>query len=183
MPFGRNVKMARIKRNFSLQHMAALSGVSASMISKIEREEKIPTIRVASQIARALQMSLAYLLDDGFYTSVAVVKKGQRKMSIDPVSKIESLEVSPFIGNEFIEILLQTIPKNSKTGIIPPHGEGIKKYIIVIKGRLLIFINADFYDLEEGDCIMFDANVAHEISNSGGGEAQYYLITGCGEKA
>lgn len=176
MPFGGNVKLMRIKKNLSLQQLASLSGVSSSMLSKIERGEKTPTIRVASQIARALEVSLTYLLDDRFYANVAIVKKNQRKISFDPVSKIESFTVSPSGEPYMTEIFLQNIPKDASTGTFPPQGEGIRKYIVVTKGQIIVLINSVLYDLDEGDCLMFDANAPHEFSNSGDSDAQYYLI-------
>ncbi|HWR08590.1 XRE family transcriptional regulator [Sporomusa sp.] len=176
MSFGKNVKLARIEKNLSLQELASLSGVSVSMLSKIEREEKNPTIRVAAQIARALRLSIGYLLDDGFRSSVAIVKKNQRKVLYDPISRVESLIVSPFNGLSSLEILQVSLPKSASTGILPPLSMGVRVYLVVSKGKITVLIDSGIYDLDEGDCILFDANVTHEILNTGEDEAQYFSI-------
>ena len=177
MSFGKNVKLARIEKNLSLQELANLSGVSVSMLSKIEREEKTPTIRVAAQIAQGLQLSIGYLLNDSFRTSVSIVKKNQRKVLYDPVSKLESLIVSPVNDRSSLEIFQVSLPKSASTGTLPPLDTGVRIYLIVAKGKITVLLDAGIYDLDEGDCILFDANVTHEILNSGEEEAQYFSIS------
>lgn len=176
MSFGKNVKLARIEKNLSLQELASLSGVSVSMLSKIERDEKTPTIRVAAQIARGLQLSIGYLLNDGLGTSVSIVKKNQRKVLYDPVTKMESLIVSPANDRSSLEIFQVSLPKSASTGILPPLHAGVKIYLIVAKGKITVQLDSGIYDLDEGDCILFDANVTHEILNAGEEEAQYFSI-------
>ena len=44
MNFSERIKQIRQEKKISLQELADLSGVSKSMISKIEREEKNPTL-------------------------------------------------------------------------------------------------------------------------------------------
>lgn len=176
MSFGRNVKIIRVERGLSLQDLASNSNVSVSMLSKIEREEKIPTIRVASQIARALKLPIGYLIGEGLRTSIAIIKKEQRKLFIDPVSNVESFVVSPATDNNNIEILAIYLPEGASTGKLPPAGDGVREYIIVEKGTVTACIDSGTYKLQEGDCILYDANVQHEISNLGSEEVKYYLI-------
>ncbi|QDR80961.1 helix-turn-helix domain-containing protein [Sporomusa termitida] len=176
MSFGKNVKLARIEKKLSLQELASLSGVSVSMLSKIERGEKTPTIRVAAQIAQGLRLSISYLLNDDFHASVSIVKKNQRKVLYDPVSKIESLIVSPANDVSALKIFQVSLPKSASTGTLPPLNAGGRIYLIVAKGKITVLLDSGIYDLAEGDCILFDANVTHEILNSGDDEAQYFSI-------
>ncbi len=178
MAFGKNVKLTRTEKNFSLQELARHSGVSASMLSKIERGEKNPTIRVASQIAKALKVPIGYLLDESFCASVSIVRKDQRKIVFDPVANTRSLLVFPSItGTDAIEIFSITMPQGASTGMLPPAGEGVRVYIIVERGTLTAMIDMRAYELHAGDCVLFDANVPHKISNPGREEAQYYTIS------
>ena len=175
MPFGKNVKSVRLDKNLSLQELANYSGVSVSMLSRIEREEKTPTIRVASQIAKALRMPIGYLLDENFRTSISIVKKDQRQHHIDPMTGIESFLVSPLVDPN-IEILSIELSPGSSTGLIPSQSRGVKEYLIILKGRITAKINEGTYNLNEGDCILFDANVPREIVNNDSEPARYYLI-------
>ena len=64
--------------DLSLRDLAERSGVSAPMLSQVERGETSPTLAVAGRIAAGLELSLSQLLrlDEG--DGVTVVRAGER---------------------------------------------------------------------------------------------------------
>src|SRR5213592_961197 len=75
---GRRVRLLREGLNLSLRDLADRSGVSAQMLSQVERGETSPTIAVAGRIAAGLELSLSQLLrlDEG--DGVSVVRADER---------------------------------------------------------------------------------------------------------
>src|SRR5437667_12616480 len=73
---GARVKALREAMDLSLRALAARSGVSAPMLSQVERGETSPTLQVAARIARGLELRLSQLLrlDEG--GTVSVVRHG-----------------------------------------------------------------------------------------------------------
>ena len=78
-PIGRRVRLLREGMNLSLRDLAERSGVSAQMLSQVERGETSPTIAVAERIAAGLELTLSQLLrlDEG--DGVNVVRAGERR--------------------------------------------------------------------------------------------------------
>src|SRR4030081_1534454 len=76
---GARVKALRESSSLSLRDLAARSGVSAPMLSQVERGETSPTLTIASRIAAGLELRLSQLLrlDEG--GSVTVTPAGQRQ--------------------------------------------------------------------------------------------------------
>ena len=76
---GQRVKALREAMQLSLRDLAERSGVSAPMLSQVERGETSPTLSVAARIARGLDLSLSQLLrlDEGQH--VVIVTKDQRR--------------------------------------------------------------------------------------------------------
>src|SRR3954465_4948024 len=76
---GPRVKALREGMDLSLRDLATRSGVSAPMLSQVERGETSPTLQVASRIAVGLGPSLSQLrrLDEG--EAVAVVRAAGRR--------------------------------------------------------------------------------------------------------
>ena len=76
---GARVKALREAADLSLRDLAARSGVSAPMLSQVERGETSPTLTVAARIAAGLELRLSQLLrlDEG--SSVTVVRTSQRQ--------------------------------------------------------------------------------------------------------
>ena len=64
---GSRVKSLREAMDLSLRDLAERSGVSAPMLSQVERGETSPTLAVAEKIAAGLELTLSQLLrlDEG----------------------------------------------------------------------------------------------------------------------
>jgi transcriptional regulator with XRE-family HTH domain len=71
---GRRVKALRRQRQLSLEALADRSGVSVSMLSTVERGQKVPSILVMSQIATALDTSIGRLVDEEKTPRVLVMR-------------------------------------------------------------------------------------------------------------
>src|SRR3954447_21256988 len=76
---GARVKSLREAMSLSLRDLAERSGVSAPMLSQVERGETSPTLTVAARIAGGLELSLSQLLrlDEG--GDVTVVRAAERR--------------------------------------------------------------------------------------------------------
>src|SRR5436190_12394450 len=78
-PVGRRVHALRAAEGLSLRDLADRSGVSAPMLSQVERGETSPTLAVAARIAAGLELRLSQLLrldEDG---AVSVVRVDERR--------------------------------------------------------------------------------------------------------
>ena len=66
-PVGPRVRALREAEGLSLRDLAERSGVSAPMLSQVERGETSPTLAVADRIADGLELTLSQLLrlDEG----------------------------------------------------------------------------------------------------------------------
>src|SRR3954449_9923481 len=76
---GTRARALREAMNLSLRDLAERSGVSAPMLSQVERGETSPTLAVAARIAAGLELSLSQLLrlDEG--GDVSVVRARDRR--------------------------------------------------------------------------------------------------------
>src|SRR3954463_7154151 len=76
---GSRVRALREGMDLSLRDLAERSGVSAPMLSQVERGETSPTLAVANRIAAGLDLRLSQLLrlDEG--DSVTVVRAAERR--------------------------------------------------------------------------------------------------------
>src|SRR5215475_2956704 len=78
---GDRVRSLREAMDLSLRDLAERSGVSAPMLSQVERGETSPTLSVAARIARGLDLSLSQLLRLDETQHVVIVTKDQRRQS------------------------------------------------------------------------------------------------------
>ncbi|SFI95526.1 helix-turn-helix domain-containing protein [Thermoflavimicrobium dichotomicum] len=173
MRLGKNIHKMRKEKGWSLQELSERSGVSRAMLSKIEREEKNPTVQVACQIAEALEVTLSKLLGEEEKTHYRLTKKEQRMVYRDAETGFERHLLSMARGIEFI---LNVLPAGKTTGVFPAHKSGVIEHVVVAKGSLQAQFGDQRVELNEGDSIWFEANVPHSFYNFGKGDCIYYLV-------
>src|ERR1700683_1961552 len=76
---GARVKALRESSSLSLRELALRSGVSAPMLSQVERGETSPTLTVAARIAAGLDLRLSQLLRLDESGAVTIVRASGRR--------------------------------------------------------------------------------------------------------
>src|SRR5215813_2167505 len=88
---GPRIRLLRDAMSLSLRDLADRSGVSAQMLSQVERGGTSPTLAVATKIAAGLELTLSQLLrlDEGHH--VAISRASGRRSSRRGGHEIEEL--------------------------------------------------------------------------------------------
>src|SRR3954451_12182375 len=76
---GHRVRALREAMGLSLRDLAQRTGVSAPMLSQVERGETSPTLAVATRIAGGLELTLSQLLRLDEADGVTVVRRDERR--------------------------------------------------------------------------------------------------------
>ena len=100
--------------DLSLRDLAERSGVSAPMLSQVERGETSPTLAVAARIAAGLDLSLSQLLrldEDGH---VVVVRRGQGRKRRRGGHRVE--ELTPPLPGQRADVSLHRLGPGAVTG-------------------------------------------------------------------
>jgi transcriptional regulator with XRE-family HTH domain len=182
-PVGRRVKALREAMDLSLRDLSERSGVSAQMLSQVERGETSPTIATAGRIAGGLNLSLSQLLrlDEG--EGVSVVREGERRDG-GAGAYGHSFEVlTPALPGQRYELSLHLLAPAAATagpGDIPLHEAGSRETAVVDEGKLRLVCNSEVYDLDEGDSVTFDADLPHHFENPGEGDCRFYAVVSSG---
>jgi transcriptional regulator with XRE-family HTH domain len=180
---GPRVKALREGLDLSLRDLAERSGVSAPMLSQVERGETSPTLAVASRIAAGLELTLSQLLrlDEG--TGVIVVGPGERLRG-GPGRRGHSYEVlTPPVPGQRAEVSLHTLAPGSATarpGDPPMHEPGSRETAVVTDGSMTLVCDGIAHELAEGDTVTFDADLPHHFENPGPAGARFFAVVAAG---
>ena len=167
----------------SLRDLAERSGVSAPMLSQVERGETSPTLAVAERIAAGLDLSLSQLLrlDEG--DGVTVVRRDERR-SGGALARGHGYEVlTPPIPGQRAEVSVHTLAPGAATGgpqDPPMHEAGSRETAVVSEGELRLVCDGAAHDLGEGDAVTFDADLPHHFENPGGRETRFFAVVAAG---
>jgi transcriptional regulator with XRE-family HTH domain len=179
--FGTRIRSLRDAMDLSLRDLAERSGVSAPMLSQVERGETSPTLAIAERIAAGLELSLSQLLrlDEG--DGVAVVRAAERRRGGGPKHRYEVL--TPPLPGLRAEVSLHTLAPGAGTagpGDPPMHEAGSRETAVVESGTVRFVCGGSLHDLDEGDAVTFDADIPHHFENGGEDEARFYAIVAAG---
>ena len=152
------VRELRASRGFSLDTLAAKSGVSRSMISLIERGECSPTAVVLEKLAAGLSVTLPSLFElpaaamQGPIGPVA--RREEQPQWQDPASGYLRRNVSPPAVPQPMQIVEINFPPGERVAFEAPLREiRVYQQIWVLEGTIDITIGSVSHRLREGDCL------------------------------
>jgi len=183
---GARVKALRESSGLSLRDLTDRSGVSAPMLSQVERGETSPTLAVAARIAAGLELRLSQLLrlDEG--GAVTVVRAGQRQRGGNK-RRGHSFEVMTSAQpGQRAELSRHTLAPGGATGAAdgegggPLHEPGSRETALVEQGSVVLVCDGQRHELGAGDCVTFDADLPHHFENPAAAEAAFLAVVSAG---
>lgn len=169
LSIGPRVKALRESMGLSLRDLAQRSGVSAPMLSQVERSDTSPTLQVAAKIAAGLDLRLSQLLrlDEG--GAVTVVRADERRTGGG--SGGHAFEVlTPALPGQRLELSRHELAAGATTGgpgDPPMHEPGSREIALVDTGSVVLEIDGERHALGPGDTVTFDADLPHRFTNPG----------------
>jgi transcriptional regulator with XRE-family HTH domain len=181
MQIGQRLRTLRDVRGLSLRDLAATSGVSAPMLSQVERGETSPSLDIATRIASGFDLTLSQLLRLDEEPHVVVIRDRERRTTRRDGHSIQEL-TPPLPGQRHAvtEHVLKAGGATAKPGDPPLHEPGSRETVVVQQGALVLNLGDDRYELKTGDTVTFDADLPHHFENPGKKESTFMAITTAG---
>ncbi len=178
---GPRIRALRDAMDLSLRDLAERSGVSAPMLSQVERGETSPTLAVAAKIAAGLELTLSQLLrlDEGQHVSVS--RASGRRVGTRGGHRIE--ELTPPLPGQRADVSLHVLEPGATTGgrTDPPmHEPGSRETAVVLAGTLALIVDGARYELPAGDSVTFDADLPHHFENDGEEPTRFIAVIAAG---
>lgn len=181
---GARVRALRESMGLSLRDLAQRSGVSAPMLSQVERGEASPTLAVATRIAAGLDLTLSQLLRLDESRHLVITRRGEGRTRRRRGHVVE--ELSPGVPGQRAEVSLHTLEPGAATGgpgDPPIHAPGSRETLHVESGSVVLWIDGDEHELAQGDSATFDADLPHHVENPGRKEARLLAVVSAGPRS
>jgi transcriptional regulator with XRE-family HTH domain len=178
---GARVRALREAMNLSLRDLAERSGVSAPMLSQVERGETSPTLAIAERIASGLDLTLSQLLrlDERGHVLVTRAGEGRARSRRGHLTQ----ELTPPLPGQRADVSLHILEPGAATGRSgdpPLHEPGARETAVVLAGSASLMIDDERHDLTEGDTVTFDADLPHHFANDGDVPARFVAVVAAG---
>lgn len=161
---GATIRALRLQNGMTLNALAVASGVSAGMLSQIERDLANPSLRVLSQVRNALGAPISALFAETLPAAkeASFVRRADKRPWLE-LGYISKELLSPG-GPQNLQFMILHIPPRGTSGA-EPLSYPAEKGGMVLEGQLVLSVNGEEALLQEGDSFLFDSLHPHSFVN------------------
>lgn len=160
---GERLKELRTARDLSLRELAAQAGVSATLLSQIERAVTDPSLETLRRLAGVFGESVSSLFSDPAPPTVWVSRPGRRAMLTAPQGQVAYERLTAGVGQ--LEVL-RAVLQPGQMSADEPRGHASAECVYVVAGALVAQVAGVDYPVQAGESISFDARLPHRYMNA-----------------
>lgn len=162
---GEKVRALRLKKKMGLVELGRHTGLSAALLSKIERGRLFPTLPTLLRISLVFSVGLEYFFtDDRRRRILAVVRRRDRlRFPEKPGLRTPSYF---FESLDYAALERKLDAYYAEFNAVPPekaaaHRHPGVEFLYLLRGKLEIKVGEETHTLEPGDSIYFDSTMPH----------------------
>jgi transcriptional regulator with XRE-family HTH domain len=182
---GQRLNRLRQEHRYSIRRLAQLAGLSASLISDIEKGKVEPSISTLKRLASAMGTTITFFFSEPSQNNGRVIRASDRVVLRDlaamaePRAAIEARGVRFELASpkeaETIEALYGRYEVGASLGDEPLVHDG-EEWGMVLAGRLKVIVGSEVYFLDPGDTIWFPSTIPHRMENVADVPTEYIWI-------
>jgi len=177
---GGRLRELRQERGMSMRALARASGLSTNALSMIERGRTSPSVSTLYKISDALGVPITAFFRQEPPKQEIVFCQAENRVKIPfPRGLWEGLGGETFIGG--VEPFMITLEGGASSGPFPMLHTG-NEFVICLQGQLEYEVEGQRFLLNEGDNLIFAAELKHRWRNPGKTPAKAVIVLTCYEQ-
>lgn len=163
MSLGQKIGRLRQERGLTLQEVSDGSGLTPSFLSRLERDKVNISVANLRKLALFFNVQMTHFFEgEDNQQAGQIIRSGERmKLSLDD-APVQVYSLLPANG-EVEARLIEAEPGSGQQGF---SGKGYQM-VYLLKGSLLFQLGEEEYDLEHGDTLFYQDDMAHSWENIG----------------
>jgi len=178
---GEKLRTLRLRKSMGLVELGKHTGLSAAMLSKLERGRLFPTLPTLLRVAMVFGVGLDYFFTDERKRHVVAIVRRQERLRFPenpdrpPIAyQFESLD---FKANDRKLNAFYADFESLSAEKARMHQHAGVELLYLISGRLALTIGSDTHLLNAGDAIYFDSAVRHNYRRIGAHPCNAVIVT------
>jgi transcriptional regulator with XRE-family HTH domain len=173
------LRALRLRKKMRLVELARHTGLSAAMLSKLERGVLFPTLPTLLRIALVFGVGL-----DHFFSAavprqgLGIVRKRERTRFTERLGGRDTAWEFECLDFAATERKLNAYWVRFQPAARPrAHEHDGAEFIHVLRGALRLHVAGEEHELEEGDSIYFDSSQPHTYARAGAATCEAVVVT------
>ena len=163
---GNEIKRLRKLRGRTLEQLATGAGVSAGLLSQVERGQGNPSFNTLVQVAHALGIPVARLMVGEQLSSPVVRRSERRRLNLGVNDDLVLMELLTARLDSALEAIRIVAEPGYSTEDTPFVHDG-EEFGIVLEGTHAVNVGGAHYVLQAGDSISYSSTIPHWYENPG----------------
>src|SRR5208282_5513982 len=178
---GEKLRSLRLRKSMGLVELGKHTGLSAAMLSKLERGKLFPTLPTLLRIALVFGVGLEYFFTDERKRHVVAIARKKERLrfpdSPDGRSVAYNFESLDFKATErkLNAFYAEFEPISSEK--VKPHQHPGVELLFLVSGKLELTIGSETFNLESGDAVYFDSGVRHSYHRASRSPCTGVIVT------
>ncbi len=173
---GERVRHLRRARGLTLDALAAMSGVSRAMISRIERGQASPTAALLGRLCAAFGITLAGFFAIGGAHASPLLRRAEQPVWTDPATGYVRRNVAPRPAGSSIDLVEVVFPAGRTVHFDRPwSGRSIEQVVWMLEGVIALTMESQTWHLGPGDSLHLRLDAPTLFHNPGPDPARYAL--------
>jgi transcriptional regulator with XRE-family HTH domain len=162
---GMKLRALRTRKRLTLSRLAAETGLSTALLSKLETDRMIPTLPTLATICRVYGVGLGYFFSEPERHALSITRKAHLQGNARSSETARSIPLTAPGKTARVNAEMVEVTAAAPLALSEPDGETCG-LIYVIEGRLQFTAGGMNEQLEPGDCAYIDSNMALAWSTS-----------------
>jgi transcriptional regulator with XRE-family HTH domain len=163
---GMKLRGLRTKKHLTLSRLAAETGLSTALLSKLETDRMIPTLPTLATICRVYGVGLSYFFSEPERHALSITRKAHLQGNARSSDTARSIPLTAPGKGARMRAEMVEVTSAAPLALSEPDDETCA-LIYVIEGRLQFTVGGINEVFEEGDCAYIESTMAMAWSAGG----------------
>ena len=173
---GMKLRTLRTQKHLTLSRLAAETGLSTALLSKLETDRMIPTLPTLSNICRVYGVGLSYFFSEAARHTLAITRKAHLAGNGRSQDAIKHISLHATTGVNSLLARMVELPVGVN-GMLSEPGRPVCAVVYVLEGMLRLDAGGMHETLDTGDCVYLDSEMAIAWSAAGAERCRALMVS------
>jgi len=177
---GMKLRALRTQKRLTLSRLAAETGLSTALLSKLETDRMIPTLPTLATICRVYGVGMSHFFCEPDRHVLSITRKAHLQSTARGPDAVRTIPLNSARNSSGLQAEMIELPNSASDASSGAYNRDTCGLIYVIEGRLQLTSGGLQEVLEEGDCVFIDTRMP--LMWSAGGKLPCRVISVCSTK-
>ncbi len=154
---GMKLRALRTRKRLTLSRLAAETGLSTALLSKLETDRMIPTLPTLATICRVYGVGLSHFFHEPDHHTFSITRKAHLEDPGRGGAWMKAIPLHSPTSNSGIVAEMVEVPSGGADALSDAHSRETCGFVYVMEGRLKLDAGGLEEVLEEGDCVFVES--------------------------